>query len=149
MQHMKVVDEWIAESIKDVAPELQVEIFKNAINSLQQRTVVTLSSVTWNAILDRVLAKTQQKFPQLSEFKIETGRILVDLKAYDCKNQNPEHTAEAFQFFLIELLTIMDNLTSGILTEPLFGVLTQLMGVNHAESRKGGTHASETIRRTH
>lgn len=120
------VDAWIRGNAEGLAQVPLVSLFAHAIQAIQDRTVITLSNVTLAAILDRVLYQSQKRFPLLLGMKIQPEGISLEGVLSRAAFQDPAEIKEAFRFFLIELLTILGNLTAGILTNPLFHALSEV-----------------------
>lgn len=150
IQHAEQVELWVKKTIKDKPPGLQVQLLADLIKSLQQQIVFKLSKITWNAILDRALIQSQQKFPFLADIKIEPEGILMEGTSPDFEIQQPGQVSEAFRFFLIEVLTIIEKLTAGILMESIYRTLADFEPITHGTKiEKGVKYGTETIRRTH
>lgn len=127
-EQKKFVDAWIEQNLKGLPADQQLRLFAAAVLALQKRILVTLSEITLNAVQSRVLYQSQQKYPIFSMIKIEPNVVLLDeLRSMlsEERNQDTDFT-EAFRFFLIELFTILENLTAGILIKPLREELAQV-----------------------
>lgn len=124
--HSKHVDDWIEKNVGGVPSEKLLIIFGEAIQAIQKRAGATLSEVTLSAIFDRVLHMSQQKFPLLSNVKIESKGIVLDALAGHASDLARDEITAAFRFFLIELLTLLGNLTADILTKPLYQELSKV-----------------------
>ena len=123
--HTLQVEAWMAQTIPGLTSEQLISLFSEAIRVLQKRTLITLSEVTLNAVFDRVLHQSQMEFPLLSEVKIDSKGLSFDGIP---DHHKPAEITEAFLFFLIELMTILENLTAGILTKPLYKELFGITG---------------------
>jgi hypothetical protein len=120
------VDTWLQRSATGLSPDQLIALFEKALGALQIRILKTLSEVTLNAILDRILHQCQQQFPLLTEVKIEAHRISLTAVAREGTLEHPNEIRKAFRLFLIELLTVMGNLTAGILTKALYKTLSDV-----------------------
>lgn len=134
-QHATQVSAWIEKTIKGQVPEIQLGHFANAIRALRKRTIQTLSLVTWEAIIERALHQSEHEFPILSEIKTESGEIFLSGEFKKFHSERSDKVTEAFRFFLIELLTILENLTAGILIEPLYNELAHVRNTAHTGSK--------------
>jgi hypothetical protein len=139
-QNAREVDQWIQRHLEGLPANRIVSLFGAAIQELLNRALATLSEVTLNAVLDRVLFQSQQKYPCLSGLKFENFRLHPDGLAHSF-GENPAEVTEAFRFFLIELLTILENLTAGVITDPLYQELSKVNSRDDMKSRsdRGGT----------
>jgi hypothetical protein len=135
-EHAPLVDAWIRETTNDLSSQRLVQLFGEGIQALEKRTLVTLSDVTLGAILDRVLHDSQKKYPFLSGLKIGPTGISFDESLPRIDQQEPARVIESFRSFLIEFLTILGNLTGGILTKPLHQELTTVRLSNSRDGRK-------------
>lgn len=124
--HVEIVDGWLEQSAKGLPSDALVRLFDDALTELQRRTLLTLSEVTLHAILDRVLYQSQQRYPLLTTLRIEKNGISLGPVKADLELKTPTEITQAFRFLIVELLTILDNLTAGILIEPLYKVLLNI-----------------------
>jgi hypothetical protein len=136
--HSKQIDDWIRQNSGELPSEKLVVIFSEAIQAIQKRAGTTLSEVTLGAIFDRVLHMSQQKFTLLSQAKIASNGIALDALMVHASNLERDKIIGAFRFFLIELLTLLGNLTADILTKPLYRELFKVT----AESTHLGSKTS-------
>ena len=150
LHHEKKIDAWIEKSIRDQSPFLQAQIFSDLIHALREQMVFKLSEVTWNAILERTLYQCQQDYPLLNELSIDGSGFTIDPNAAEFKNLKGAQVSEALRFFLIELFTIIQNLTAGILVKALYNELERFSQSTYAmKSAERGTYDSESNKRTH
>lgn len=136
--HSKQIDDWIRQNASGLPSEKVVIIFGEAIQAIQRRAGATLSEVTLSAIFDRVLHMSQQRFTLLSKVKIESKSIVLDALIGSASDLERDEITDAFRFFLIELLTLLGNLTADILTKPLYQELSKVT----AASAPSGSKAS-------
>ncbi len=133
-QHAIQVDAWIEKSVNGLSQAAQAQIFKDAVEVIEKRILATLSAITWNAILDRALIRSAQSFPLLSGIKIQLGGISIDGLLLNLQDQKANQVIEAFRFLLIEILTIVGNLTAGVLTEPLYRELFRFVANSNSRT---------------
>lgn len=124
------VDAWIRQNLKSLPSNQIGPIFCVALQKILNRTLVTLSEVTLNAVLDRVLYQSQKEFPQLSGLEVKNFQDCLSTLQVSF-NEDPTKACEAFRFFLIELLNILENLTAGIIMEPLYQELSMVTAKNY------------------
>ncbi|MGZ3697887.1 MAG: hypothetical protein ACXWPM_08575 [Bdellovibrionota bacterium] len=122
----QMVNEWLDKKTLNLPPAKLVPLFEEAIGVLQARTEITLSEVTVSAIFDRALFLSQQKYPLLSGMKIDSKKIVWNETVTQLRDHRPAEVTEAFRYLLIELLTIIDNLTAGVLTQSLSRELSKV-----------------------
>jgi hypothetical protein len=148
-KHAAQVDAWLGKTAKGLPADRLVTLFGEAIHAIHKRTLMTLSEVTLNAILDRVLYQSQKKFPILSGLKMDSleGVSLSGIMS-ESNGLEPARVTTAFRFFVIELLTILENLTAGILTEPLYKELANVKAQgSHSESKENPQSLDHSKRR--
>lgn len=109
--------------------EHQLELFEVAFNAVWRRALTTLGEVTMMAVVGRVLFHAAESHPALGSIQIVGAGI-------DCRGLRPEIVrppsqrmdtqplAEGLRFLLVDLLTVLGNLTAGILTPALHAALT-------------------------
>ena len=136
--HAEEVDLWIQKTIKDRPIAEQIQTFSEAILSLKNRITVTLSLATWNVILDRSLLQSQVLYPVLKIVGVETG-IIVSGKDSEKGEANLQDVTLALRYFLIELITILDSLTSAILTNAIYAELDKI-----SAAKKSGTNLGKS-----
>jgi len=87
---------------------------------------MTLGEVTLTAIVDRVLYTASEKYSFLSALKIDGTRICFDDFRRQGAVQHGRHLHEVVRFVLVELLTVLGNLTDEILTSALHAELSKV-----------------------
>ena len=117
--HIKQVEAWERKNVHGLSLEKQVKLFGKASHAIEQRTLKTLSSVTLQVVIDRVLHQSTNKFPLLSEVKLEPQGLNFEVLIRNSKNHNSEQLREALRCLLVELLNVLGNITAEILTVPL------------------------------
>lgn len=123
-QHAACVDAWLKRSAKDLSPEVLLQLFEAALGALWAGTKTTLGEVTLNAIAERVLYNASEKFPLFSSLKVEpTGGFQVGELRGRITSVRDSELKEGFRFVLVELLTVLGNLTAEILTPELHSEL--------------------------
>jgi hypothetical protein len=119
-RHTECVESWLERSGKGLSPESLLRLFEAALGALWIRTKTTLGEVTLTAIAERVLHNASEKFPLLWSLKVEptSGIQCRELRERIGSVQASE-LREAVRFVLVELLTVLGNLTANILTPEL------------------------------
>jgi hypothetical protein len=115
----------MAERMSDqLPPGQQLNVFEAAFNAVWRRAQLTLGEVTLTAIVNRVLYITSERYPVLADLRLSADGI-------DCAELNQRLAriarpplAEGLHFVLVELLTVIGNLTAEILTPALHEALS-------------------------
>ena len=125
--HKTFVDEWLKRSAKDLPPEILLQVFEVALAALWARTHTTLGEVTLTAITERVLHSASEKLPVFSTLKVDpnAGIQLRELRERIGSAHDAELVA-GIPFVIVELLTVLGNLTAEILTPELHRDLSQV-----------------------
>jgi hypothetical protein len=119
-RHAACVDAWLERSGKGLSPENLLRLFEAALGALWIRTKTTLGEVTLTAIAERVLHNASERFPLLWSLKVEgTGGIQCRELRERIGSVHASELQEAIRFVLVELLTVLGNLTAEILTPEL------------------------------
>jgi hypothetical protein len=123
-QHLECVEAWIARRT-DEAANACVDAFQAALTRLWRRACLTLGEVTLGAIVDRVLINTAQRFPAFAVMRLGPDGVHCG----ELREARIERAVliDGMRFALLELLTVIGNLTAEILTPAL-----------HAELAEGG-----------
>lgn len=127
--HRHCVDAWLARCASESSSSC-VDAFERAIAALWGRAGLTLGEVTLTAIVDRVLVNTAAAHPAFESLCLEAGgRVRCDeLRA--ASSELAEVRAGA-RFALLELLTVVGNLTAEVLTPALHEELLRSAGETH------------------
>jgi hypothetical protein len=124
--HIGCVNAWMDRGAGGLPPERLVQAFEEAFGALWRRAHQTLGDVTLTAILDRVLCNGAERFPILSELRIEaTGLDCRELRK-NAHGAPPNELADAIRFVLVEFLRVLGSLTANILTPALHAELSMV-----------------------
>ncbi|MGZ3796448.1 MAG: hypothetical protein ACXWRE_07645 [Pseudobdellovibrionaceae bacterium] len=116
--HAKQVDLWASRNVKNLSAKERPQLYAKAIQAIERRSLNTLSSVTVLVIVDRAIHETKEIFPLLTQIKSEAKGI--DFSAlFDKPDTNYEELECALRALLIELLSVLGNITADVLTVPL------------------------------
>jgi hypothetical protein len=144
--HSAAVDAWIAQAIDDALPaEVIADLFRVALESLWQRAVTALGSVTLTAIADRVLSTATKRYSFLAAINPQPNsdaRPRQLLRDRLVLVPRPE-LLEGLRFALIELLTVIGRLTAEILSPDLHAALSEVTATT-SDSRAPALHALPT-----
>jgi len=121
--HVACVDAWMGRA----GPTgLRFDAFEHALNALWRRALATLGEITLGAILDRVLYVASERHPLLSPLSVgTTGVCLDDIRPIVAEGPT-RALQDACRFVLIELLTVIGNVTAEILTPALHAKLSSV-----------------------
>lgn len=123
--HIKHVREWMKHASR-ASPDQLADLFEKAMSALWHRTYSALGDITVAAIVDRVLYNAAEKHSILSSLRL--GAKGVDFTEFrEQTGSLPDgELQEAMQFVLVELLTVVGNLTAEILTPALHSELSSV-----------------------
>ena len=102
-------------------------LFEAALDAVWIRTKTTLGEVTLTAIAERVLHNASERFSLLWSLKLEpaSGIQCRELRER-IGSVEPSELREAIRFVLVELLTVLGNLTAEILTPALHAEISSV-----------------------
>jgi hypothetical protein len=123
-RHDACVDEWLAQTAGLSSTDV-LAAWERAFGALWQRTQRTLGEVTLTAILDRVLRKAARRYPLLSSLQAVTSGVSCKELATQAAEVPRDDLMESLRYVLVEFLTILGNLTAGIMNEPLQSTLAE------------------------
>lgn len=126
-EHGRVVDAWLRRAPPNVAVNTLLRLFEAALGALWNRTSTTLGEVTLIAITDRVLYDAARRFPPFASLKVNAAGVVDfgELKEHAFALGEPQLRRE-MRFVLVEFLTVLGNLTAGLLTEELHAELARV-----------------------
>lgn len=124
--HQELVSFWEEKNIKNLSTDQAIQVYGSALQAIEQRCLATLSSVTMQVVLDRIIYQGLEQFPFFKELTLEPAGLnfnnLIQKKdLYDLKDINT-----AFRYLLIELLTVIGKITSEVLTVALHKELMEV-----------------------
>jgi hypothetical protein len=123
--HEAVVDAWLAGVARESALD-GLDVMDAAFRALWGRVQPTLGEITLVAIVGRVLHASSERFPVLQAATVDGAGIHLDaLKAERGKLDRDELSRMA-RTALVELLTVVDHLTGGVLTPALHAELSSI-----------------------
>jgi hypothetical protein len=134
--HIKCVREWMKHAAP-VSPEELTGLFEKAMTALWQRSHSALGDITVAAIVDRVLYNATEKYSALGSLKLGANGIDFTEFRQHAGSINDRELKEAIEFVLVELLTVVGNLTAEILTPALHCELSSMTAKN-PRSKQGG-----------
>lgn len=117
--YAKLVQDWENKNASDLPLTQRVILLEKAIHVIEQRALMTLSSITLEVILDRVRHQSIEKFPLLTDVKFNNKHLNFQELLHKKKKHKEEDLVEALRYFLIEFITVLGRITADILTTPL------------------------------
>jgi hypothetical protein len=126
-EHSLRVDAWLERSAKKLSTEALLRLFEHAFAALWARTATTLGEVTLAAIADRVLYNAAEQFPLFASVTVDpSGGIQCRELRARIGAVRPAELKDATRFVLVEFLSVLGNLTAGILTRELHAELATI-----------------------
>jgi hypothetical protein len=151
--HVACVDAWLERAGAGLSPDALLRLFEAAIGALWLRTTVTLGEVTLTAIAERVLHNASETFPLFASLQVEpAGGIPIHTLRERIGSSRDKELIAGVRFVLVELLTVLGNLTAEILTPELHAELSNvaLPEANHvaASETRASNHPAGPERAT-
>ena len=134
--HIRCVSEWMKHASR-ASPEDLAELFEKAMIALWRRTYSALGDITVAAIVDRVLYNAAEKYSVLSSLRLDPSGVNFAEFRQKAGSINDRELKEAIQFVLVELLTVVGNLTAEILTPALHSELSSVT-LKDSRSKQSG-----------
>jgi hypothetical protein len=123
--HSACVNSWM-ERARVLPPEPLLEAFDAAFGAVWRRAHVTLGDVTLSAIVDRVLLAASEQHPVLGKLEVDATGLRCEELHERAGGLAHDQLAAATRFVLVELLTVLGNLTAEILTPALHSALSRV-----------------------
>lgn len=132
--HDEVVQIWEEKNSKGLGSQELARLFSAAIRRIEQRSLVTLSSITIRVVVDRALHESREKFPILSVVTVDPSGLNCSELISQSQPYTPEQIGEALRYLLIELLNVIGSITADVLTAPLHKELMEVTYEHAPES---------------
>lgn len=119
LDHRACIEALTRQTDQEMAPDRLVRVFEGAFNAIWRRAQAALGEVTLTAIVNRVLYNATEQYPALSALKVTGDGI--DCSEIDRRLDGlaPQPLADGLRYVLVELLTVIGNLTAEILSPAL------------------------------
>lgn len=124
--HGACVDAWLGRETDALEAESLVELLQRGLDALWKRAHQPLGEVTLTAIAERVLYTAAERFPPLVTLSICPTGIRCQTLREQAAEVPREELLRAIRFVLVELLTVLGNLTANILTPGLHAALAKV-----------------------
>lgn len=124
--HSACVDAWMRQAgAADLPSEQVVGAFQVAAAALWQRALVPLGEVTLGALFGRVLYTASERFPFLAPIEVQPSGLRFDDLRERAGSVPREELLAGLRFVLVEILTVIGNLTAEILSDALHDALSK------------------------
>lgn len=120
-----MVESWLQRALVGRPVDEQLAAFEELLGALWRRAHRTLGEVTLGAIVGRVLHVSVQRYPLLAGLGVDGSGVRFDDLRVRAATLEPELLTGAVRFVVVELLTVLGNLTAEILTPPLHDELAR------------------------
>jgi hypothetical protein len=125
-KHQACVDAWLGQRAKGLAPEAVLDLFNQGSAALWTRSRTTLGEITLTAIAERVVLVSVERHPFLAPLVIEQSTGIQAPHTCAAEAGALGRLQAGLRFVLVELLTVMGNLTAEILTGELHAELSSV-----------------------
>jgi len=123
--HEAVVDTWLAGVAQEPALD-GLDVLEAAFGALWRRVQPTLGEITLVAIVGRVLHASSERFPVLRSATVDRDGIHLDALKAERGALDRDELERMARTALVELLTVIDHLTGGVLTPALHAELSTI-----------------------
>lgn len=134
--HGQHIREWMRQTA-GLSSNQMAQLFERAIGALWNCAYLTLGDLTLLAILERVLDGATEEFPLFATLKLDADGVNCTEFRERATDVGDLRLAEAIQFILVELLTVIGNLTAEVLTPTFYSELSKVT-VKDADGRQRG-----------
>jgi hypothetical protein len=134
--HIKYVREWM-KPLSGLSSDQLAGLFEKAMTALWHRTYSALGDITVAAIVDRVLYNATERYPVLGSLTLETTGVNFAEFRKQAGSISKGGLREAIQFVIVELLTVVGNLTAEILTPALHSELSKVTTTDSLPRQSG------------
>lgn len=126
MDHGACVDAWLDRS-KQLSPLFRKQLFEAALAALWTRTAAALGGATVAAITHRVLSSCAREVAWVSSIDVDSnGIVRLDPRDANAGSPDERELIDGMRCVLVELLTVLGDLTAGILTPALHAELSRV-----------------------
>lgn len=143
VDHAQFVNEWMNRGKSDDSPGSMLQRFEAAWNALWHRAESAVGLITLESLGERVLSNSVEQHPILAPLKLEAAgvscRALEDAAGLDKRELRA-----SLGFMLVELLTVIGDLTDEVLTPGLYDELSRTR--HHGDARPEiAAHATREV----
>ena len=123
MGHRESVHAWVGDDFARLTHDERVTALERSFTALWRRAAHTLGEVTLGVICDRVMTQARQKFPFLGSAVLDHDGLKCDALRAAPRAPAANEMEAAMSLVLVELLTVLGNLTAEIMTPALHETL--------------------------
>jgi hypothetical protein len=138
LDHGARVDAWLEEAGRGLSAAALCVLFQAALEALYRRTQVTLGDVTLRAIVERVVHRSAITHPAFGSLRIDENGAELGALRDRVGSLKPAELTAGIRFVLVELLTVLGNLTGDILTPELHATLAAVVPPKVTLAARGG-----------
>ncbi len=120
------VETWLGGVLAGAAPPRLLEVLTQAVAAIWSRAQQTLGDVTMQAVAERVAHHARARFTGLLMIAVDAEGMTFGLPPHGITATVDPRLRDAACFVLVELLTVLGNLTAGVLTPPLHEAIRRL-----------------------
>jgi len=128
--HKELISLWEKQNTKGLRNEQLMQLYASAFGAIERRCSATLSSITINVVIDRVLHLGAKKYPFFSLLTIEPSGLNFKRLIQKNENYKSEELRNGLNYFLAEFLTVIGHITSEVLSESLHKELREVIREN-------------------
>jgi hypothetical protein len=129
-EEQAVVQRWLLDRARPRSTEALLGAFEAAFTAVWQRSCLVLGDVTLSAIVERVVHVASEQHPLLGELVLEPPLLRCD-RLGEAGARYDELLA-GLPVVLVELLTVLGNLTAQILSPALRAAIDELVAADAA-----------------
>jgi hypothetical protein len=123
-QHAEFIDTWLAAQPRSLTSDQVIGQFERAFNAVWKTARGPVSDVTLIAIFERVTHNSETSFPAVRHLRCTSAKVAFAELRKKATREPPERLRAGLRLVLIELLSILSNITTGVLDESLYLALT-------------------------
>jgi hypothetical protein len=123
--HEEAVDSLLP-LLRGMSKDQQLNLYEQVLDAIWKRTHKSLGEITLLAIVDRVLLNNIDRFPHLSVVKLESSGLVFTELRRKLDPLESELLCTSLRQLVLELLTVLGNLTAEILTPGLHAQITKI-----------------------
>src|SRR5438552_3434923 len=124
--HAKRVNSWMEEVAKDAPVASLLLLFEAAWSALWRRAENAVGEVALGSIAELVRSKSVERYQFLSPLSLEADGISCKALLESAGSLEKGEVQEGLRFMLVELLTIIGDLTDQVLTPGLYEELSRI-----------------------
>lgn len=137
LDHRACIEALTRQTGQDMPPDRLLRLFEGAFNAIWRRAQATLGDVTLTAIVNRVLYNATEQYPALSVLKVTGDGIDCSEIDRALDGLAPQPLADGLRYVLVELLTVIGNLTAEILTPALHEAVSAVTEADGCQAPEG------------